>query len=242
MVAEQRGYIGLGTTLEYDYGNGNGYVEIARLSEIGEIPLTGDADDVEVTGYDTPTRMREFIKGLEDPGDMECTGIFTAHESQLGIMESDDVHDWRLTLPDGLGSYIIPAYAHSFMLNPQLEDRIEFSFTLRVAGQVVPDNGNGDGDGTELVPPTGLSVSNETETTLDTTWDSVSVADSYTVRHRVDGSGPGGWSESSPVSGTEHTIEDLDSDTTYEVAVASNDGQSQSDFSDSVTGTTLDEL
>lgn len=141
MVAEQRGYIGLGTTLEYDYGSG--YEEVARLSEIGEIPLQGDADDVEVTGYDTPSRVREYIKGMEDPGDIDITGIFTGDESQLGILESDDVSDWRLTLPNGLGSYIIPGYAHNFMLNPQLEDRIEFSFTLRVAGQVLPDEGNG---------------------------------------------------------------------------------------------------
>src|SRR5690625_3730698 len=120
MVAEQRGYIGLGTTLEYDYGDG--YEEDARLSEIGEIPLTGDADDVEVTGYDTPTRVREYIKGMEDPGDIEMTGIFTADDSQLGILESDGVHDWRITLPNDLGAYIIPAYAHNFVLNPQLED------------------------------------------------------------------------------------------------------------------------
>ena len=143
-VPAQRGYIGLGTTLEYDYGDG--YVELARISEIGEIPLQGDADDVEVTGYDTPTRVREYIKGLEDPGDMEITGIWTAHESQLGVMTSNDVHDWRLTLPNDLGTYIIPGYVHGFTLNPQLDDRIEFSFTLRVAGAVLPE-GEGDGDG-----------------------------------------------------------------------------------------------
>ena len=145
MVA-QRGYIGLGTKLEYDYGSG--YEEVARLTEIGEIPLTGDADDVEVTGYDTPTRVREYVKGMEDPGDIDVTGIWTADESQIGIMDSDDVHDWKLTLPNDLGTYIIPAYAHNVMINPQLDDRIEFSFSLRVSGQVLPaESGDGDGDG-----------------------------------------------------------------------------------------------
>lgn len=140
MVAQQRGFIGLGTTLEYDYDGE--YVALARVSEIGEIPLQGDADDVEVTGYDTPSRVREYIKGMEDPGDMEITGIFTADESQLGVMESDDVHDWRITLPNDLGAYIIPAYAHGFTINPQIDDRIEFSFTLRIAGQVLPESGS----------------------------------------------------------------------------------------------------
>lgn len=145
-VTSQRGYIGLGTKLEYDYGNG--YAELARVSEIGEIPLQGDADDVEVTGYDTPSRVREYIKGMEDPGSIDITGIWTADETQLGVMNSDDVHNWRITLPNDLGAYIIPAYAHGFMLNPQLDDRIEFSFTLRVAGQVLPEGeGDGDGDG-----------------------------------------------------------------------------------------------
>lgn len=145
MSVPQRGYIGLGTTLEYDYGDG--YVELARITEIGDIPLQGDADDVEVTGYDTPSRVREYIKGMEDPGDMDITGVWTADPSQTGVMASEDVNDWRITLPNDLGAYIIPGYVHGFSLNPQLDDRIEFSFTLRVAGQVLPEGEAGDGDG-----------------------------------------------------------------------------------------------
>lgn len=143
-VPAQRGYIGLGTKLEYNYGEG--YVELARITEIGEIPLQGDADDVEVTGYDTPTRVREYIKGMEDPGSIDITGVWTAADSQLGVMESDEVHDWRITLPDSLGTYIIPAYVHGFTLNPQLDDRIEFSFTMRVSGQVLPEGEISDDD------------------------------------------------------------------------------------------------
>lgn len=134
MSVPQRGFIGLGTTLEYKYAAT--FVPLARITEIGEIPLSGEADDVEVTGYDTPTRVREYIAGMEDPGDIDITGVWTADVSQAGVMDSRDVNDWRITLPNNLGAYIIPGFAHGFKLNPQLDDRIEFSFTLRVAGQV----------------------------------------------------------------------------------------------------------
>src|SRR5690606_40563522 len=101
-VPVQRGYIGLGTTLAYSEDGGTTWKEVARIAEIGEL-VFGEADKVDVTGYDTPTRVREFIKGLEEPGEIELTGIWTAHESQLAIMELDDVNQWKVTLPNNLG-------------------------------------------------------------------------------------------------------------------------------------------
>lgn len=142
-VPAQRGYIGLGTKLAYSEDGGTTWNDIARIAEIGEL-VFGEADKVDVTGYDTPTRVREFIKGLEEPGEIELTGIWTAHESQLAIMELDDVIQWKVTLPNNLGEITLDGYMTGFSINPQREDRIEWSATLVVSGKpvlTIPDAG-----------------------------------------------------------------------------------------------------
>lgn len=142
-VPAQRGYIGLGTTLAYSEDGGTNWKEVARIAEIGEL-VFGEADKVDVTGYDTPTRVREYIKGLEEPGEIELTGIWTAHESQLAIMELDDVIQWKVTLPNNLGEIELDGYMTGFSINPQIEDRIEWSATLVISGKprlTIPDAG-----------------------------------------------------------------------------------------------------
>ena len=143
-VSTQRGYIGLGTTLEFSEDGGATWTQVARISEIGEIGF-GEADKVDVTGYDTSTRVREYIKGLEEPGEIELTGIWTAHESQLAIMELDDVITWRITLPHNLGQITLDGYMTGFSINPQIEDRIEWSSTLVISGKPTLTIPNGDG-------------------------------------------------------------------------------------------------
>jgi len=129
-----RGYIGLGTTLSYSTDNGSTYTAIARISEIGEIGF-GEADDVDVTGYDTPTRTREKIKGMEDAGSIDLTGIWTAAASQQAIMALDDVIKWKFVFPESMGEIVLDGYITAFQLNPQLDDRIEWSATLVVSGK-----------------------------------------------------------------------------------------------------------
>ena len=131
-----RGYIGLGTTLSYSTDSGTTWLPIARISEIGDIGF-GEADKVEVTGYDTATRAREYIKGMEEAADIDITGIWTADASQIAIMSLDDVIDWQIVLPDSMGDIEMEGYITNFSINPQLDDRIEFSATLVVSGKPV---------------------------------------------------------------------------------------------------------
>lgn len=145
-----RGYIGLGTTLEYSDDDGTTWTEVARLSEIGEIGF-GEVDQVEVTGYDSTNRTREYIAGLADPPELEVTGVFTAdesHEAVAGFHESGAVIQWRATLPDDVAQITFDAYVANFSVTPQLEDRIEFMATLQASGRptlTVPAPGDGDG-------------------------------------------------------------------------------------------------
>ena len=132
-----RGYIGLGTKLEYSDDDGTTWVEIARITEIPELSF-GDVDQVDVTGYDTPTRVRESIAGMADAADLEITGIFTADDSQMDLEElhgTGAVVEWRATLAEDIAQVTFDAYVSDFSINPQLEDRIEFSATLQTTGR-----------------------------------------------------------------------------------------------------------
>lgn len=76
---------------------------------------------------------------------------------------------------------------------------------------------------TEVAAPTGLAVSNETDTTLDVSWDAVDDATSYLVRHREEGTSDP-WVETT-VSGTSTQLTGLTASTTYDITVqASVDG------------------
>ena len=134
MSASQRGYIGLGTTLSYSTDGGTTWLPVARLTDIGDIGF-GEADAVDVTGYDTPTRTREKIKGLEDAGEVDLTGIWTADARQQAVMALDDVIKWQIVLPNSLGEIELDGYFTSFTITPQLEDRIEWSGTLVISGK-----------------------------------------------------------------------------------------------------------
>jgi hypothetical protein len=129
-VAEAIGY---GTILEVD--TGGGFVEIARLTEIGEIDL-GEPDDVEITGYDSPDGFKEFIPGLEDGGTLDFTGVYTGVSSQTSLAAlRRSVADWRLTLPDALGQVTFEGYLKGPKLNAPLSDKAEFSGSIKITGK-----------------------------------------------------------------------------------------------------------
>ena len=137
MSVGTRGSIGLGTTLTYSLDDGTTFTPVPRLSEIGDMPLVGEADDVDITGYDTPGRTREYIKGLVESGELECTGIWTADPDQAALQDINDNVPWKMTLPDGSAELAFDGYVRVMNITPQLDDRMEFSFTIRVSGEPV---------------------------------------------------------------------------------------------------------
>lgn len=131
------GYIGLGTKVEFSEDSGSSWTAVPLLSEIGEIPIIGEADEVDVTTYDQTGRNRKYIKGLQDTDDIEFTGVWTAHDDQVAVKElGDSVVDWRITQVDDIAQLTFDGYVSSFTLNPPLDDRQEFMFTVRISGDV----------------------------------------------------------------------------------------------------------
>lgn len=135
-----RGYIGLTTELAYSEDDGTTFTPIMRLSEIGDFSF-GEADEVDVTGYDTVGNTREKIKGLADAGEVEVTGIWTGDDSQLFLLTSNDVLPWKMTLPTNpttgqpIGEIEFNGYVNAPRVTPQLDDRIEFGATIVISGE-----------------------------------------------------------------------------------------------------------
>lgn len=127
--------IGQGAQLEVD--NGSGFTPIVRLTEIGE--LGGDVDDIDVTTHDTTSPVREYTRGLAEPGEIAFTGVWIGDPSQFDLFDKVFAglvpnEDYRMVLPDNMGVAEFSGYVGGFKLNPQLEDRIEFTGRIKMSG------------------------------------------------------------------------------------------------------------
>lgn len=126
--------IGQGTLLATSADAGATWTTVARLETIGEFSM-GEYDDVEITTHDSPGGFKEYIAGLADAGELELSGIWIADATQRGLVLARGVtRDWRVILPGGLGTWRGRGYIKSLSVNPQREDAIVFSASLKISG------------------------------------------------------------------------------------------------------------
>lgn len=133
--------LGFGTKLEVDHGAG--FVEIARMLEIGA--FGGQGDEVETTVHDssgTNTGFREYIRGLQDPGEVTLRGQWIGDADQVELMNDslggafvDSLKPYRITLPQGRGTFNVQGFMREFQINPQMDGVLEFTGVLRISGQ-----------------------------------------------------------------------------------------------------------
>lgn len=130
--------IGHGTFLQVEVTPGMAdWSTLARLTEVGE--FGGDVDDVEITNHDTAEAVREYIRGLAEPGEITFVGIWIADQTQLdlhaeifqGLVPN---RNFRVLLPDSMGEALFEGFFAAFRLNPQLDGRIEFSGRVKLSG------------------------------------------------------------------------------------------------------------
>lgn len=134
--------IGQGAQLSHST-DGVSYTAIATLTEIGEFGI-GEGDDIDGTNHDSPDGFREFTRGLIDPGEITFSGIWSGAASQLlpatgsntGISNGpNNVNDYfKIVLPASLGTWTGRGYWKSFKVNPQLDDLLEFTGSIKVSG------------------------------------------------------------------------------------------------------------
>lgn len=131
------GYIGLGTKVSFSTDSGSSWTEVPMLTEIGEIPVLGEADEVDVSTYDQTGRNRKYIKGMSDTDTIEFTGVWIADADQVAVKSlGDTVVDWKIRQVEGIAELTFDGYVSSFVINPPLDDRQEFTFGVKVSGDV----------------------------------------------------------------------------------------------------------
>lgn len=134
--------IGQGAQL-YHSTDGVTYTAIAKLTEIGEFGI-GEGDDIDVTNHDSSAGIREFVRGLVDPGEISFTGQWEGAASQklpmtgsnTGISNgpTTSLDYFKIVLPSSLGTWTGRGYWKSFKVNPQLDGLMEFTGSIKVSG------------------------------------------------------------------------------------------------------------
>ena len=133
--------IGQGTLLQHST-DGSSYTTIGKLTEIGEISL-GEADDIEITNFDSVGGYREFMRGLLDAGEISFTANWEAAASQLTAITRlqtgpTSILDYiKVVFPSSLGTWIGRGYFKNASLNPQMDDTLELSGAIKVSGKPV---------------------------------------------------------------------------------------------------------
>jgi hypothetical protein len=141
--------IGQGASLQHST-DGVSYTTIAKLTEIGEFGL-GEGDDIDITNHQSTDGYREFMRGLVDAGEIAFAGIWEGTSSTLlpatgsntGVSTgpTTTLDYFKIVLPSSLGTWTGRGYWKSWMLNPQLDNILEFRGSVKVSGKpafVVP--------------------------------------------------------------------------------------------------------
>ena len=131
--------IGYGTLLQHST-DGASYTTIAKLDSIGAISI-GDADDIDTTNHDSANGHREFIRGLVDAGEIPFAGNWEAAASQQTVVTrlqtgpTSTLDYLKVVFPNSLGTWIARGYFKSMEIDPQFDDKIQFSGVYKVSGK-----------------------------------------------------------------------------------------------------------
>lgn len=129
--------IGWGT--EFHLHNGTQLIELEGVFNV-TIP-EATADDVEITHYKSPNKVREFMSGLKDLGEFTVEMNFVAGSPTDLLCQAafgdGDTRPFKTVLPDDEGepAWEIEgtAYAKGYTRNIPVDDRMTAQITFRAA-------------------------------------------------------------------------------------------------------------
>jgi len=114
-----------------------------KVSEVFSIePPSQENDDVEVTNLDSPDRMKEYIAGMGEPGELALEMNFlptdATQDADTGLIAdriSGEVKNFRIMFSDASSTTATFAgYVKSFKPGVAVSDRLTASCTIKVSG------------------------------------------------------------------------------------------------------------
>jgi predicted secreted protein len=130
----------VGISVESAAGSGV-FIEIAEVTNV--TPPSDTVDDIDATHMKSPGRVREFISGLSDPGDMSLDGNYIpGSDTDAFIVAwrlSGETRAVRIVYPADLDVTHdqFPAYVKSYVPTMAIGEKMGFTLGLKVAGAVV---------------------------------------------------------------------------------------------------------
>lgn len=125
------GVFGLGSKLWI------GTTTITKLTNIG-LPQA-NADDLDITTHDNTDRVREFIKGLIDPGELSLEGIFTytAYSTVYDLVMTASTTSVTIVLPTSpsVTRFVCDGYVKSLEGSSPHDDKIDFTASVKLSGK-----------------------------------------------------------------------------------------------------------
>jgi predicted secreted protein len=140
-MAEHATIARIGYLSQFQRGNGDGPPEtFTNVSEVVSFePPDAQADDIEVTHFESPGGYKEYIRGMLDAGEAsfsinwDPTGRAT-HAQIRTDKNSGLAHNYRFVLPGSIETITFPAYVKGLKRNVEPNGAITADVTLKVTG------------------------------------------------------------------------------------------------------------
>ena len=131
-----------------NFGNGSTFVlgtsdTVSELISIGLPEMS--ADDIDITTHNDSDRVREFIKGLIDPGEVAIEGNMSYDEYAIlyAAMTTTSLYSLTITLPTSPSTTTFEAncYIKSLGGTSPHDEKIDMSASAKITGKPVLTEG-----------------------------------------------------------------------------------------------------
>lgn len=125
------------------FGNGSTFkLGSNTISELTSIGLPGmSADDIDITTHNDSDRVRQFIKGLIDPGEIAIEGNmdYTEYANLYASMTTTSVESITITLPTSpsVTKFEANGYLKSLEGSSPHDEKIDMSGSVKISGKPV---------------------------------------------------------------------------------------------------------
>lgn len=114
------------------------YVAVAEVTNI--TPPNQSVDQIDATNMDSPSRYREKIPGLTDPGEMSVEMNFVPNSATDALIRArraaGDYQNAKIIFPNG-AVWVFSAYVSGYEISTPIDDKMTATLTMGVSGAIV---------------------------------------------------------------------------------------------------------